>query len=139
MTDPQDRTLIEASLELAAERAGDLTALVYDRLFAEQPATKVLFWRDQTGKIKGEMLARVFEAIFDFIGERRYADHLIQTSAAVHTEYDVSPAVFRSFFGVVAATVRDVLGTDWTPATGSAWQRLVADLDSYARAANLPS
>ncbi|MDT9694089.1 hypothetical protein Q5762_38330, partial [Streptomyces sp. P9(2023)] len=83
MTDPDDRELIEASLEEAAERAGDLTPLVYARLFAEQPQMEALFWRDRTGQIRGEMLARVFEAILDFVGERLYAEHLIQTSVVV--------------------------------------------------------
>ena len=63
-----DSALVVASLELAAERAGDLTPLVYTRLFAEQPQMEALFWRDKTGQIKGEMLARVFEAILDFVG-----------------------------------------------------------------------
>src|SRR5262249_8892328 len=133
MTDPNDRALIEASLERAAERAGDLTPLVYDRLFTEQPEARALFWRDKSGQIKGEMLARVFEAVLDFIGERQYADHLIQTSVTVHSEYDVAPEVFRTFFGIVAATLKDSLGEDWTAATDGAWRRLLDDIDSYVR------
>ena len=58
------------SLEIAAERGGDLTPRVYERLFAREPAMRALFWRDGNGAIKGEMLARVFEAILDFIGAR---------------------------------------------------------------------
>jgi hemoglobin-like flavoprotein len=131
MTD--DRALIEASLEAAAEY-GDVTPLVYARLFAEQPEAQALFWRDKTGQIRGEMLSRVFEAILDFIGERRYADHLIQTSVTIHTEYGVPPDVFRTFFGVVAETVREVLGAQWTPQTGMAWERLLSELDAYVRA-----
>src|SRR6185437_8245905 len=73
-TDPADAQAIEASIELAAERGGDLTPQVYQRLFREQPEMEPLFWRDRNGTIKGEMLARVFEALFDFIGDRRYAD-----------------------------------------------------------------
>jgi hemoglobin-like flavoprotein len=120
MTDPKDRALIEGSLELAAERCTDLTPLVYARLFAAEPQMEALFWRDTSGKIKGEMLARVFEAILDFVAERQYADHLIEASVLVHTEYDVPPTVFGTFFGVVAATLRDVLGTDWTDGTDAA-------------------
>jgi hemoglobin-like flavoprotein len=138
MTDPKDRELIEASLELAGEQAGDLTAPVYRRLFAEQPDAKALFWRDKNGQIRGEMLARVFEAILDFIGERRYADHLIRTSVVVHTEYDVPPEMFGTFFATVAAAVKDALGADWTPAMEGAWRRLLDDLDSYVRTAKLP-
>jgi hemoglobin-like flavoprotein len=131
MTDPDDRALIEFSLELAAERAGDLTSLVYDRLFAEQPDAKALFWRDKNDSIKGEMLARAFEALLDFIGERQYADHLIQTSAQVHTEYGVAPDVFRTFFTTVASTIRDQLGEQWTPQIAAAWDRVLAEIDVY--------
>lgn len=134
MTDPDDRDLIEASLEAAAERAGDLTPLVYARLFAGQPQMEALFWRDRTGQIRGEMLARVFEAILDFVGERLYAEHLIQTSVVVHTEYGVPPDIFRTFFGVVAATVREVLDDAWTPEMSAAWDGLLRDVDDYVRA-----
>lgn len=129
-----DTNGVVASLELAAERAGDLTPLVYERLFREQPEMEALFWRDKTGQIKGEMLARVFEAILDFVGDRLYAEHLIQTSVVIHTEYGVPPDIFRTFFGVVAATVRDVLGEQWTPQIGAAWTRLLSELDDYVRA-----
>jgi hemoglobin-like flavoprotein len=139
MTDPKDRALIETSLELAAERCADLTPLVYARLFAGHPEMAALFWRDASGKIKGEMLARVFEAILDFIAERQYADHLIRASVLVHTEYDVPPHAFGTFFGVVAATVRDVLGADWTAQMDAAWRQVLADLDTCVGAAKLPA
>jgi hemoglobin-like flavoprotein len=132
MTDPKDRALVELSLELAAERAGDLTSLVYDRLFTEQPDAKPLFWRDKNDSIKGEMLARAFEALLDFIAERQYADHLIQTSAQVHTEYGVSREVFRTFFATVAATIRDELGEQWTPQIAAAWDRVLGEIDAFA-------
>lgn len=125
--------LIEQSLELAAERCPDLTPLVYDRLFALQPEMKALFWRDTNGAIKGEMLTRVFEAILDFIGERLYAHHLIQCEVVTHAGYDVPPNVFCTFFPVVAATLRDVVGEAWTPELDQAWESLLADLDFYVK------
>jgi hemoglobin-like flavoprotein len=139
MTDPRDRLLIERSLELVAEHAGDVTPLVYDRLFAEQPDAKALFWRDKNDSIKGEMLSQVFEVILDFVGERQYADHLIQTSATVHTEYGVSPDVFRTFFATVAATIRDQLGDRWTPEIAAAWGRVLGEIDTYAAHAGSPA
>ena len=127
----QGAELIEQSLELAAERCEDLTPLVYARLFAEHPQMEALFWRDANGAIKGEMLSRVIEAILDFIGERHYAHHLIQCEVVTHEGYDVPPDVFAVFFGVVAATLREVVGADWTPQIEAAWRRLLADLDFY--------
>ena len=125
--------LIEQSLELAAERCGDLTPLVYARLFREQPQMEALFWRDKNNAIRGEMLARVFEAILDFIGERLYAHHLIQCEVVTHAGYDVPPDVFQTFFPVVAATLREVLAEAWTPEIDQAWEGLLADLDFYVQ------
>jgi hemoglobin-like flavoprotein len=124
-------TMIEASLELAAMRREDLTPLVYERLFRQQPQMLALFWRDTNGAIKGEMLARVFEAILDFVGERLYAHHLIQCEVVTHAGYDVPPDVFATFFPVVAETLREVLGEAWTGEIDQAWQSLLSDLDFY--------
>jgi len=128
---------VVASLELAAERAGDLTALVYARLFAEQPETEALFWRDTTGQIRGEMLAKVFETILDFVGDRQFAEHLIQTSLVVHTEYAVPDGVFGTFFGIVMRTVREVLGEAWNSDIDAAWAVLLTDLDRVVAAAKV--
>jgi len=125
--------LITLSFELAAERCEDLTPLVYERLFREQPQMAPHFWRDTNGLIKGEMLARVIEAILDFIDERKYAHHLIQCEVVTHAGYDVPPEVFATFFGVVAATLRGVLGEAWTPAIDAAWTELLAELDFYVK------
>jgi len=126
---------IERSLELLAERCPDPTTAVYARLFAEQPAMQAHFWRDKDGAIRGEMLAQVFAAILDFIGERRYADHMIGTEMVTHEGYDVPREMFAAFFRTVAETVREVLGADFTPAMEQAWRALLADLDRYVGSA----
>ena len=130
-TDPADAEAIELSLEIAAERGGDLTPIVYARLFERQPEMRLLFWRDTDDSIKGEMLMRVFEAILDFVRARQFADHLIQTEVVTHAGYDVPPSVFATFFGLVAEVVEEVCGPDWSPAMAAAWRRTLADLDYY--------
>ena len=67
--DPHEPEIV-ASLERAGELCEDLTPVVYDRLFREQPEMEILFWRDQNHQIRGEMLTRVLQAILDFVGER---------------------------------------------------------------------
>jgi len=126
-----DADLIIASLEAAAEVVGDLTPRVYARLFVEHPDMEPLFWRDTNGSVKGEMLARVIEAILDFIDKRAYADHLIQCEVITHDGYGVPPDVFATFFGTVAATIREAIGPAWTAETDRAWTALLADLDFY--------
>jgi hemoglobin-like flavoprotein len=131
VTSPQDAALITESLATAAKRGGDLTAAVYARLFSRQPETQALFVLDTDGAARGEMLARVFDAILDFIGERRYAHHLIQSEALNHEGLNIARAVFATFFGIVAETVREACGAEWTEAMDDAWRRLLAELDHY--------
>ena len=90
-----------------------------------------MFVRDTNGAVRGEMLMRVIEAILDFNGPRAFARTLIQCEVVTHEGYDVPAHVFGVFFGTVAATVREVIGADWTPAVNAAWTRLLADLDFY--------
>lgn len=121
---------IEASLALAAERGGDLTGRVYDRLFAARPELEALFGKDASNAVKGEMLAQVFDTIFDFIGDRFYADHLMRSHGQVHEAYGVSPALFLGFFTTVAETVAEVLGPDWPGETAQAWAMLLAEIEA---------
>jgi len=130
-TDPAHADAIEASLDIAAERGGDLTPIVYDRLFTRQPEMKALFWRDTTGSIKGEMLMRVFEAVLDFIRKRQFADHMIRTEVVTHAGYDVPPEVFATFFGLVAEVIEQACGTAWTSAMAEAWKQTLVELDSF--------
>jgi hemoglobin-like flavoprotein len=124
---------IEASLEAVAARGVDPTAAIYERLFLAHPELKPLFWRDDTGAIRGEMLARVFEAILDFIGERRYSDHMIGTELITHEGYDVPREAFATFFANVGQGLKDVLGPDWTPGYETAWTQMLADIDGFVR------
>jgi len=130
-TSAADAAAIEASLALAGERGGDLAPVVYARLFARQPQMRALFWRDANGAIQGEMLAKVFEAILDFIGPRSYAHHLIETEVVTHEGYDVPREVFATFFGVVCEVVRETCAGDWTDVMQAAWARVLADLDHF--------
>ena len=120
--------VIEASLALAAERGGDLTPRVYARLFAARPDLEPLFGKDVNDAVKGEMLAQVFDTIFDFIGDRVYADHLMRSHSIAHDGYKVPPALFLSFFTVVAETVAEVIGPQWHGETSAAWDALLAEI-----------
>lgn len=124
---------IEASLELAGDRCADITPQVYERLFALHPQMRPYFWRDTSGAVKGEMLSRTFAAILDFVGERRYADHMIGTELVTHEGYDVPREVFATFFAVIRDTLKDLLAADWTPAFDLAWTEMLAEIDQFVR------
>lgn len=122
---------IVASLESAAANAGDLTAPIYARLFAQFPETEPLFVLDRSGQVRGAMLVHVFDTIFDFIGERRYAHRFIASEIVTHEGYNVPPDAFAAFFGIVRDEVRAACGSDWASEMNDAWERLLAEFSVY--------
>lgn len=126
--------LIVESLEIAAARGGDLTGAVYARLFAAFPETEALFVLDRDGQVRGAMLTHVFETIFDFIGERRYAHRFIAAEIVTHAGYNVAPDAFAAFFPLVRDEVRAACGADWSAAMETTWARLLGDLSQYVNA-----
>jgi hemoglobin-like flavoprotein len=126
-----DADAVTQSLDLAAQR-GDLTPKVYARLFARHPEMEAQFVRDTNGAVKGEMLARVFEMVLDYVGEGAYAAGMIRNEVVTHDGYGVPPEVFPLFFEVVAESVREAAGEGWTPAMAAAWDRMVADFRRFA-------
>ena len=116
------------SLQTAADRAGDLTPLVYKRLFTRLPETEVLFLRDSDGSIRGSMLSWVFLMVLDFSDPQTYGAKMIQNEVLTHEGYGVSADQFIVFFEVLSETVRETLGEDWTQPIGAAWNELLADM-----------
>lgn len=120
--------LIAWSLAQVAERHGDPTSAVYERLFAQSPEMAELFVGDRTGAARGEMLAVVFETLLDFAGPGSYAANMVRAEVVNHENLGVPPAVFVTFFSTVMAAVRDLLGPDWTPAVQAEWDGMLAQL-----------
>jgi len=125
---------IERSLEIAAARCGDLTDAIYTQLFAQFPETEALFALDRSGQVRGAMLSHVFDTIFDFIGDRRYAHRFIACEIVTHDGYGVAPDAFAAFFGIVRDQAKAACGSEWTGEMGNAWQTLLADLAGYMTA-----
>ncbi|HEY2032515.1 MAG TPA: globin [Rhizomicrobium sp.] len=130
-----DASLIEQSFELAAERCGDITPRVYEKLFGKYPEMLPLFARDTNGNVRGEMLTRTIEAIFDYIGPNSYAENFLRCEVVTHDGYGVPPEIFAKFFDVLAETLRDILGAGWSPAMAREWQTL---LNEFARLTAAP-
>jgi hemoglobin-like flavoprotein len=121
---------IQQSFELASERCEDLTPLVYRRLFDEHPEAVAMFRSEGSELVKGSMLALTIEAILDFVGERSGHFRIIECEVTSHDAYGTPRELFVAFFGVIAATLRDVLGADWSPEIDQAWQGLLGEIAS---------
>jgi hemoglobin-like flavoprotein len=113
---------IERSFEIASERYGDLTPLVYKKLFREHPEAQAMF------RTEGSDLVTI-EAILDFAGERTGRFRMIECEVVSHDAYGTPRDLFAAFFGVIAATLREILQADWSPEIDAAWQRLLAEIN----------
>ena len=120
---------IQHSLELAAERCEDLTPLVYRRLFREHPEAEKMFRSEGGDLVRGSMLALTIDAILDFAGERTGHFRMIECEVSSHDAYGTPRELFIVFFAVIADTVREILGADWSPEIADAWRKLLAEVD----------
>lgn len=120
--------IIEHSLALAGERAGDIAPQVYEKLFARHPDMLALFVRDKTGSVRGEMLARTIDVILDFAQANTYGENFVRCEVVTHEGYGVPREIFPDFFAAIADVLRDVLGADWSPEMERGWAALLSQL-----------
>ena len=117
------------SFEIAASRCADLTPLVYARLHREHPETHTMFRTEGSELVKGSMLALTIDAILDFAGPRTGHFRMIECEISSHDAYGTPRDLFIAFFGVIAGTVREVLGADWSPEIDAAWRQLLDEIE----------
>jgi hemoglobin-like flavoprotein len=103
---------------------------VYRRLHAERPETLTMFRTNGSELVKGSMLAMTIEAILDFAGPRRGKFRMIECEVVSHDAYGTPRELFVIFFGVIARTLQDVLGADWTAEMDGAWRKLQAEVEA---------
>jgi len=121
--------LIEHSFELAAARCEDLTPSVYRRLFLRHPEAEAMFRSVGSDLVKGSMLALAIEAILDFAGPRSGHFRMIECEVQSHHAYGTPRHLFAAFFGIIADTLREILGSDWSLEIEQAWRKLLGELE----------
>ena len=110
--------LIERSFELAGERAGDITAAVYEAYFARCPGSRELMkLTDQY--MRGRMLESVLVMLM--VGSAQEQREYIRFETKSHLSYGVLPHMYENLLGAVRDTVRSALGGDWTESIEAAW------------------
>ena len=125
-----ESNLIERSFEIAAERCEDITPLVYHRLHLEYPETLTMFRTEGSEPVKGSMLALTIDAILDFVGPRTGHFRMIECEISSHDAYGTPRDLFIAFFGVIARTLRDILGDDWSAEIDAAWRHLIGEIEA---------
>jgi hypothetical protein len=74
------------------------------------------------------MLVFAIEAILDFAGERSGKFRMIECEVSSHDAYGTPRDLFFAFFGIIAATLRELLGADWSSEIDDAWQDMLAQI-----------
>ena len=120
---------IERSFEIAAERCEDLTPLVYRHLHEAYPETITMFRTEGSELVKGSMLALTIDAILDFAGPRIGHFRMIECEISSHDAYGTPRNLFIAFFGVIAGTLRELLGADWSPEIDAAWRQMLDEIE----------
>lgn len=119
------RDALDASLALAVARAGDPQPAIYARLFARHPGMEAEFWRDTSGRIRGEMLARSFEMLADLAAPHApdggWGGAFLGTEAVTHDAYGIAREVFADFVPIIAAVIAEACGDGFTPEMAAAW------------------
>ena len=54
---------------------------------------------------------------------------MIECEVSSHDAYGTPRDLFIAFFGVIADTLRELLGAEWSPEIEDAWRKLLAELD----------
>jgi hemoglobin-like flavoprotein len=54
---------------------------------------------------------------------------MISCEVQSHDAYGTPRDLFGKFFAVIANTMRELLGADWSPEIEEAWRKLLAELD----------
>lgn len=106
-----------------------MTPRVYRRLFRKHPEAEAMFRTAGSDLVKGSMLALTIGAMLDFASDRTGHFRMIECEVSSHEAYGTPRKLFGEFFGVIADTMREILGTDWSPEMEQAWRKLLAELD----------
>lgn len=113
------------SLEIAAERAGDLREAVYRNYYDACPDAWALMAHVDE-HMQGRMLDEVLRLLMidDFEPEAGYLNFEVEN----HRGYNVERGMYPDLLRAVQQVVREALGEDWTADFDAAWSARIAAL-----------
>ncbi len=55
---------------------------------------------------------------------------MIECEVSSHDAYGTPRDLFVAFFGAIAATLRELLGADWSAEIDTAWKKLLTEIEA---------
>ncbi len=98
-----------------------------------------MFRSEGSDLVKGSMLALTIDAILDFAGDRTGHFRMIACEVQSHDAYGTPRELFGKFFGVIADTIRELLGANWSPEIDDAWRKLLGEIDDLIAQSEVPT
>ena len=123
--------LISDSLELYAERHGDMAPRVYERFFElNREAAALMEYSDE--HMRGRMFASMVELFLsdEHLGPGGYLDWELENHIKV---YSATTAMYESLFQSMRDVLDKDLGTDWRPEWQHAWSSRIARILQQVR------
>ena len=120
--------LIDTSLELAAENAGDITFAIYEQYYLLCPDAKPLIETVDLG-VQGKMIQEVMRLIMlsDYVGEANYLKFEVKChKTSFSVEGHMYSLLLQAVYLVVKDAIKDVV--DWDQTFEEAWQQRINDL-----------
>jgi len=62
---------------------------------------------------------------------------MIECEVTSHDAYGTPRELFVAFFGVIAATLREILGDDWSPEIDRGWRKLLGEINQFILQSNV--
>jgi len=116
---------ILTAFELAAERAGDISAEVYRRYYARCPAAASLMAHVDR-YMQGRMMDEVLTLLMTDPAE--LPDDYLVFETANHASYGVALAMYPDLLASVRDAVQAAVGDAWSDAWTDAWEQRTAAL-----------
>jgi len=121
MNDP-----ILKTLELSAEKAGDITPDIYRRYFESCPESEELMSHIDD-LVRGRMMQEVFRLIMteDYLPETAYLNFEVANHKFA---YSVLPHMYENLLDAVHSSVKHSIGHEWHAEFEEAWQSRIKNL-----------
>lgn len=115
--------LINSSFETCAERAGDISASVYEKFFADnRQAFNLMEHADE--HMQGRMIAETVGLMLsdEHFGESGYLNWEVKNHLLA---YGVDLDMYADYLESLKSTVQEVLGDDWNKQLDDAWSQRI--------------
>ena len=117
--------LIMTSLEITAERAGDITQAVCERFFSKCPDSRELMAHIDLG-VQGRMIEEVMRLLM--VPDSHTQSGYLEFEITTHRAYGVRMEMYANLLSAVEETVESALGELWNEDFRDAWQQRLGAL-----------